>query len=36
MIYNLPVADILHEEIVLESDFNSNYEGWELTENEDA
>ena len=35
MIYNLPIADILLEEIVLECDFNSNYEGWELTENED-
>lgn len=35
MIQILPLAKVLHQETVLEDDFNSKYEGWELTENED-
>jgi len=35
MIYNLPVASILHEEVLLEDDFNSELEGWEIISDED-
>jgi hypothetical protein len=35
MIQILPVAKILHEEILLEDDFNNKFEGWELIEDED-
>ena len=35
MIYNLPIADVLHQETLLSDDFNSNFEGWEIVDNED-
>lgn len=35
MIQILPLANIIHQETILEDDFNSKYEGWELIENED-
>lgn len=35
MIQILPVAKILHEEILLEDDFINKFEGWELIDNED-
>jgi hypothetical protein len=35
MIQILPLAKIIHEEIVLEDDFNNKFEGWELIEDED-
>jgi len=35
MIYTLPVADVLLKETLLEDDFNSNYEGWEMIVDED-
>lgn len=34
MIQILPLAKVLHEEVVLEDDFNSKFEGWELVEDE--
>ena len=35
MIYTLPIADVLHKEALLEDDFNSDYEGWEIITDED-
>lgn len=35
MIQILPLADIIHEEVLLEDDFNNKFEGWELIEDED-
>ena len=35
MIQILPLADIMHEEVLLEDDFASKFEGWELIEDED-
>ena len=35
MIQILAVADILHQEVVLEDNFDSKFEGWELIEDED-
>ena len=35
MIQILAVADILHQEVVLEDNFESKFEGWELIEDED-
>ena len=35
MIYNLPIADVLHQETLLSDNFNSNFEGWEIVDNED-
>ena len=35
MIYTLPVADVLLKETLLDDDFNSNYEGWEMIADED-
>jgi hypothetical protein len=35
MIQILPLAKIIHKDIVLEDDFNSKFEGWELVEYED-
>ena len=34
MIYTLPIADVLLKETLLEDDFNSDYEGWEIIANE--
>jgi len=35
MIFTLPIADILHSDILLKDDFSSNREGWEITEDEE-
>jgi hypothetical protein len=35
MIQILPLADIMHEEVLLEDDFTSKFEGWELIEDEE-
>jgi hypothetical protein len=35
MIQILPLASIIHEEDLLEDDFNIRFEGWELIEDED-
>ena len=35
MIQILPLAKIIHEDVVLEDDFNSKFEGWELIEDEE-
>ena len=35
MIYTIPVADVLHKETLLEDNFISNFEGWEIVDNED-
>ncbi len=35
MIQILPLANIIHEEVLLEDDFNNKFEGWELIEDED-
>lgn len=35
MIQILPLANVLHEEIVLEDDFNSQHEGWEIIKDEE-
>lgn len=35
MIQILPIADIMHEEMLLEDDFGSKFEGWELIEDEE-
>jgi hypothetical protein len=35
MIQILPLANVLHEEIVLEDDFNSHHEGWEIIKDEE-
>ncbi len=35
MIQILPLANIIHEEVLLEEDFNNKFEGWELIEDED-
>ena len=35
MIQILPLANIIHDEILLEDDFNNKFEGWELIEDED-
>jgi len=35
MIQILPLANILHEEVLLEDDFNNKFEGWEIEEDED-
>lgn len=35
MIQILAVADILHQEVVLEDNFDSGFEGWEIIENEE-
>jgi len=35
MIYNLPVANILNKETIMEYDFNSEFDGWEIISNED-
>jgi len=35
MIQILPLANILHEEVLLEDDFNNKFEGWEIVEDED-
>ena len=35
MIQILPLADIMHEEVLLEDDFASKFEGWELIEDEE-
>ncbi len=35
MVQILPLENILHEEVVLENDFNSQYEGWEVVKDED-
>jgi hypothetical protein len=35
MIQILPLANILHEEVLLEDDFNNKFEGWEIIEDED-
>ncbi len=34
MIQILPLANILHEEVLLEDDFDNKFEGWELIEDE--
>jgi hypothetical protein len=34
MIQILPLAQVIHDEVVLEDDFNSKFEGWELIEDE--
>ena len=35
MIQILPLADMMHEEVLLEDDFASKFEGWELIEDEE-
>ena len=35
MIQILPLADIMHEEVLLEDDFTSKFEGWELIEDDE-
>ena len=35
MIQILPLANIIHEEVLLEDDFNNKFEGWEIIEDED-
>ena len=35
MIQILPLADIMHEEVLLEDDFASKFEGWELIEDDE-
>ena len=35
MIFSLPIADILHSEILLQDDFTTNIRGWEITEDEE-
>ena len=35
MIKILPLADIMHEDVLLEDDFSSKFEGWELIEDGD-
>jgi len=35
MIQILPLANILHEEVLLEDDFNNKFEGWKIVEDED-
>lgn len=35
MIQILPLADIMHEEVLLEDDFTSKFEGWEIIEDEE-
>ena len=35
MIYNIPIADVLHQETLLCDDFNSSFEGWVIVDNED-
>lgn len=35
MIQILTLANILHEEVLLEDDFNNKFEGWEIIEDED-
>ncbi|MEI7474829.1 MAG: hypothetical protein WCK67_08615 [bacterium] len=34
MIYTLPLADVLLKETILENHFHSNFEGWEIIDNE--
>lgn len=35
MIFNLPIADIQHKDIIFEDDFSNNVAGWETIEDED-
>ena len=34
MIQILPLASIIHEEVLLEDDFDNKFEGWELIEDD--